>query len=146
MEFWKKKFVNDIQWYNDAYQVHRRQDEIIVYFDTDGFLHVCCKDEQLAWRIQRYFENWYDWIEKKHFSENTTLHHVGMMIEPLHTDLENGFVQIRYRDMVCNLSPEQLKKARRVYAESGTYRGECIHAVDTGIPRLDDIVNAMIED
>ena len=146
VDYWKKRFQSDIDRYNEQYHVYRFQDEIKVYFDTDGYLHIVCKDKELAARIYRYFENWYDWICKKKFSENVEKYDIGMMLEPYHKDLENRFVQIRYKEMVCNLSPEQLKEAIQGRAESGFYKGKCIIGVDTGNPRLDTIVSQMLED
>lgn len=146
VDFWKRKFQPDIDRYNEKYHVYRFQDEIKVYFDTDGYLHIYCKDKKLAIQIYRYFENWYDFICRKQYVENKVSHQIGLMIEPFHSNLTNGFVQIRYKGMVCNLSPEQLKRVALECAESGYFKGTCIIEVDTGIPRLDTIVTAMLED
>lgn len=146
VDFWKNKFQTEIDRYNEQYHVYRFQDEIKVYFDTDGYIHIYCKDKKLAAKIYKYFESWYDYICRKQFTENLVCHQIGLMLEPYHTDLPNGFVQIRYKDMVCNLSPEQLEKVAPDCAETGYYKGTCITGVDTGIPRLDQIITTMLED
>ncbi len=146
VDFWRKRFIPDIERYNALYSVHRRQDEISVYFDTEGFLHVVCLDRGLAMRIEQYFERWYDYICKEKYDDSALHCHVGLMIEPFSTDLENGFVQIRYKGLVCNLSPEQIRSVRDVYVEVGEFKGKTVTNVDTGIPRLDRIVEAMLVD
>ena len=146
VDFWKKRFQSDIDRYNEDYHVYRFQDEIKVYFDTEGYIHIYCKDKKLATRIYRYFENWYEYICRKNFSDNIKHLNIGMMLEPYHKDLDNGFVQIRYKELVCNLSPEQLEEVVSEYAESGEYKGVCITGVDTGIPRLDKIITTMLDD
>ena len=146
VEFWKKSFVNDLEKYNTDYSVFRRQDEVSVYFDTDGFLHIVCKDPVLAERIDRYFRKWYDYVCRETFSDTVQYYHIGLMIEPYCTDLDNGFVQLRYRDKVCNLSPEQLRDVHDMNAQQGMFKGEPVSGSDTGIPRLDEIVCMMLED
>ena len=146
VDFWEKKFQSEIQWYNDKYQVYRTQDEIKVYFDTNGLIHIRCQDNDLAQKIHKYFENWYEWVCDQSFEKSKCFYSVLEMIEPYHTDLKKGFVQIRYKDMVCNLSPEQLEGLKCCMAQTGEYKGEYVVGVDTGIPKLDSIVNAMLED
>ncbi len=146
VDFWKKKFQSEIDSYNEKYHVYRFQDEIKAYFDTDGYLHVYCKDKRLAAEIYSYFNNWYEYICQKNFADNIRFLNIGMMLEPFHTDLNDGFVQIRYKDMVCNLSPDQLEKIAPEYAQVGEYKGTCITGVDTGIPRLDKIITTMLDD
>ena len=146
VDFWRKRFIPDIEQYNAQYSVHRRQDEISVYFDTEGFLHVVCLDRGLAMRIEQYFERWYDYVCKEKYDDSAMHCHVGLMIEPFSTDLKNGFVQIRYKGLVCNLSPEQLRDIRDIDIQVYDMMGGIIAAIDTGIPRLDAILRSMLED
>ena len=68
------------------------------------------------------------------------------MIEPYCNDLDNGFVQLRYRGKVCNLSPEQLDRVHNMNAQQGIFKGEPVSGSDTGIERLDRIITMMLED
>ncbi len=146
VDFWRKKFLDDIERYNAKYSVHRRQDEISIYFDTDGFLHIVCMDQALAARIDRYFQNWYDYVCREKFDESIQHCHVGLMIEPYCTDLKDGFVQLKYGGMVCNLSPDQLRHVRDIRVQVGEFKGQTITGAETGIPRLDTILHRMLED
>lgn len=146
VDFWRKSFLNDIERYDKDYSVHRRQDEISVYFDTDGFLHIVCKDQALAAKIERYFQNWYEYVCREKYDDSIQCYHVGLMIEPYCVNLRDGFVQLRYDGEVCNLSSGQLKQVRDVHVQVGQFKGQTVTGVETGIPRLDKILHRMLED
>ena len=144
-EFWKKWFKEELDAYCSAHGIHSRSQEIAVYYDSDGELHVVkCDDPVLEDKIKKRMDSWYSWVCKKEFDNPHACYNIGMLIYPYVSPLKEGFYQIRYRDMVCNLSAEQYDSLSGMSVIMRRKEGSEYADPESDIPALNKILSEMI--
>ena len=144
-EFWKKWFKAELEDYNTAHGIHSRNQEIAVYYDSEGELHVVkCDDPVLEDKIKKRMDGWYQWICKKEYDDPYACYNIGMLIHPYVMPLKEGFYQIRYRGMVCNLSAEQFNSLDGKSVIMRRKEGSEYADPESDIPALNKILSEMI--
>ena len=144
-EFWKKWFKEELEVYNSAHGIYSRSQEIAVYYDSEGELHVVkCDDPVLENNIKKRMDSWYEWICKKEYDDPYAMYNIGQMISPYVSPLKESFYQIRYRSMVCNLSAEQYASLDTMVVIMRHKEGKTYADSESDIPALNKILSEMI--
>lgn len=147
VDSWKSgRLSSELEEYYREFGIMSRESDIAVYYDSYGELHVDrCKNPLFEAHIRAYMQNWYEHICKEEYSRIIESHPVGTLLKPYIKELKPGFYQVRYLGKFCNLSDEQLAAISEKQVDIRILEGKNTSDVDTGIPRLNDILLDMIE-
>ena len=148
-DYWKEK--EDIKealplyYRRNRIDADDRKNQIHVFFDENGVLKITqCNDPELRSKIVRYVENLYNWELHNNRDIDLCGYSVQMLIEPYRHPLKNDFVQIRYRGMFVNLSPQQLSEIMNSTATFFRTPTSMVMEYDSGIPKFNEIIRSMV--
>ena len=117
---------------------------IRVFFDDRGYLHIDnCRDPDLKTFLEYRMMNWYQWAKEEYrVKQGYPPMNVLELIEPYTRELKPGFHQTRFEDMVFNFDEEtRFMMSERYLPFDHSWPG---YIVNTGFPRLDSILKAII--
>lgn len=123
-----------------------RESGIRVYFDGDGYLRIDnCRDPELKMFLENRIAGWYNWARDEYrMKQGYPAMNVLELINPYTRVLKPGFYQTRYEGSVFNFDEETRFMFSEMYLPFNHHSGRWY--VNTGFPRLDDILGAIVRD
>lgn len=118
---------------------------IKVFFDDEGYLHINnCHDPELKTFLERKIIGWYKWTAEK-FSEAHSFNiKVIDVVRPYLTEFKPGMFRVDYDGKTFIFDSNY--KAHLDWTVFATYNyGTEKYSVDTGFPKLDEIVLDMLK-
>lgn len=118
---------------------------IRVFFDDKGYLHIDnCRDPVLESFLEDRMIGWYRWARDEYrMRQGLPQMNILETIDPYTKELKPGFYQTRYEDTVFNFDEEAKFAFSEMYLPYDPH-SDRFH-VNTGFPRLDEILSRIID-